>query len=155
MDAENQGVESVRNQRVGRAEGQSRLSLNFKKVQGQPVREGTLFLGPPGAADNHGRTAESLGADMGKESISVKTESLLFGKSKSCTGWSLRARNRIKECCEPWAGGKCWGNAAWPQMCREGVCTGKDGGPPAPGRDGLSAGSLTPAVTHCLGKSRA
>lgn len=45
-------------------------------------KRGDTFFGPTCAADNHQRATESLAAGMGKESISVKTELLLFGKKQ-------------------------------------------------------------------------
>lgn len=111
VDAENQGVEWMRNLRVGWADGQSRLSLYFKKVQRQPGREGTLFLGPHVQLTTIKGQQSLLLLAWAKNPSLWKLSCCFLGKSKSCTGWLLQARNRIKELCEPWAGwemlGKC------------------------------------------------
>lgn len=54
------------------------------------------FCGPTGAADNHQRTAESLGTDMGRASSSLKTELLLF-EEKQGLRWLFAAGQETEE----------------------------------------------------------
>lgn len=71
--------------------------LISRRSEGSQEGRGHI-CGPTGAADNHQRTAESLATDMGRASISLKTELLLFGGKQElvvCYKQERESRNNV------------------------------------------------------------